>query len=930
MAKAKHIIENASPLVSQNRKKLSLRLVLIVPFVLQIFAAVGLTGYLSLRNGQKAVNDLATQLQDKVSDQVSAHLDEYLATPHEINQINLQAIKLNLIDLNDIYGLGRYFQEQMKVFTDFGYINFANEKGEFIGINRVDENELELDIIEKSHLGTYYKYAIDNKGNTTNLIAKYEYNYQQESWYKDAVKAGKPLWTRIYNWASKPKIIAISASYPVYDSANNLIGVLGIDHVLSRVNKFLHQLEVSPSAKTFILERNTLLVATSSLEPSYTIVDGEARRLSVNESSDSLIQATAAFLQEKFGDLSTIDSSQQLKFKIDGNRHFVQVTPWQDEFGLDWLVVVTVPESDFMAQINANNRTTILLCLAALAIATLLGIYTSRRISEPILRISQATQAISSGNLEQKVSAPNVNELGILAQSFNQMAHQLRESFAALEKTNQELEKTNESLEIRVEERTKELQQAKEVADTANQAKSEFLANMSHELRTPLNAILGFTQIMQRDSSLEAKQQENLGIISRSGEHLLSLIGDVLDMSKIEAGRISLNENNFDLSRLLYTLEDMLALKAEAKNLSLIVERSEKVPQYIKTDESKLRQVLINLIGNAIKFTEQGGVTLRVGLKNSPHTLLFEVEDSGAGIAPDEIDTLFDAFVQTATGRKSQEGTGLGLPISRRFVQLMGGDVTVKSTVGQGTVFTFTIQFSPASQADIKEAQTTGKITGLEANQPKYKILAVDDRWENRQLLLKLLTPLGFEVKEAENGKKAIEIWQSWQPDLIFMDMRMPILDGYEATKRIKATTQGQATVIIALTASAFEEERSIVLSAGCDDFLRKPFQEMVLLKAISKHLGVRYIYAANSLPSNSETEIESYELSTESLSIMPLEWKEKLQQAAAEADEELTIELIEEIPESSTAIANALRKLVDEFLFEEILELTQPHAMVL
>jgi signal transduction histidine kinase/CheY-like chemotaxis protein len=918
------------PLPGSQKVKVPLRLVLVIPFVLQIFAAVGLTGYLSLRNGQKAVNDLATQLEREVSDRIVQHLNHYLEIPHQVNQINASAVELDSLNLQDLEGTGHYFWKQMQVF-DVGYIYYMLPTGEYAGAGYfLDLDQVTIDELSERTQWQADTYKTDSQGNRTELAASFDdYDPLSEAAYTDALKAGQAVWSQIYQWENFPNILSISASYPLYDEGSQLLGVLVTNLRLSQISEFLRQLEISPSAKTFILEQNGLLVASSAEEEPFKMVESQAQRLKAIDSSDTLIQATAEYLQQHFEQLQVIKESQIIRFTLDGQRQFVQVTPWQDEFGLDWLVVIAVPESDFMAQINANTRTTVLLCLVALGVATLLGLYTSRWISQPILRISEASQAISNGNLKQQVTPPKVNELGILAQSFNKMAQQLQESFTALEKT-------NESLEIRVEERTTELKQAKETADTANKAKSEFLANMSHELRTPLNAILGFTQIMQRDSSLKPEQQENLGIISRSGEHLLSLIGDVLDMSKIESGRITLNENSFDLYQLLQTLEEMLVIKAEAKDLSLQIKYTQELPQYIKTDENKLRQVLINLIGNAIKFTQQGGITVWVELmgkqehQNSPQTLRFEVEDTGAGISPEEIDTLFDAFVQTETGRKSQEGTGLGLPISRKFVQLMGGDITVKSIVNQGTVFSFDIQFSRTSEADLKAQQPTRQITGLEADQPSYRILAVDDRWENRQLLLKLLTPLGFEVKEAENGQEAINLWANWQPHLIFMDMRMPVLDGYEATKQIKATMKGQATVIIALTASAFEDECSVVLSAGCDDFLRKPFQEPVLLKKIGEHLGLRYLYTETSQPSTPQRTANSYELSAESLMVMPVEWRQQLQQAATEADEDLILQLLEQIPAQHTVMANALMNLVDEFLFEQIINLTQSNLIAL
>ncbi|MGK7877190.1 MAG: PAS domain S-box protein [Xenococcaceae cyanobacterium] len=480
------------------------------------------------------------------------------------------------------------------------------------------------------------------------------------------------------------------------------------------------------------------------------------------------------------------------------------------------------------------------------------------------------------------------------------------------------------------------LQKAKEAADAANRAKSEFLASMSHELRTPLNAILGFTQVMNRDLSLSTEQQQNLGIISRSGEHLLELINDILEMSKIEAGRTTFNKSSFDLYRLVDNLEEMLRLKADAKSLQLIFERTSEVPQYVQTDEGKLRQVLINLLGNAIKFTEEGGVTLRVGMghesfvKDKEHlTIHLEIEDTGPGIAPEEVDKLFAAFGQTETGRKSQQGTGLGLPISKKFVQLMGGDITVSSILDRGTVFAFDIQVSLADASEIQTIQPRRKVIGLAPDQPKYRILVVDDRLESRLLLLKLLASMGFSVREAANGQEAIDLWSSWEPHLIWMDMRMPVIDGYEATKYIKATTKGQATVIIALTASAFEEDRAVVLSAGCNDFMRKPFREEVLWEKMAQHLGVRYIYEEPESNAQSHRARERAKSPLDQpldfhLSQMPSEWIQQLQQAAAECSDDLILELIEQIPEENAPLAIALKDLAENFLFDKLIEVTQ------
>ncbi len=1457
--------------------KIRLQFILIGQFFILVIGISGLMAWLSWRSEQETIGNLVGQLQNEISDRIEQKLNSYLETPHLINKINADAVKQGALKTQGSISES-YLWRQIQNFPTVSWIYYGGEKaGEFVGITRLDsDRSLQLAININGFQRFYY--SLDNQGNRLALKGKTEfYDARQRPWYQAAIKTAKPVWSQIYQDSILIDQV-ITASLAVYDTNGERIGVLGADFSLGNISKFLQGLRIGKTGQAFIIEPSGLLVASSTDENNYVLSNHpkQSQRLSFRNSDQPMIRVAAKYLEEQIGGVEKINSEQKINFWAEGKHIFLKVIPYRDDRGIDWLIGVVMPESDFTEQIEAKRQTTILITCLSLGCAIALGLFTNQYISKSLRSLTLASQALTNGELNRELPPAKIAELDILSQSFNQMATRLRESFSVLERVNEDLEKQveertvalraseelfskvfhaspypisissradkriiafNESylsiteyvredligkkvteietwidlsnlthitqlldeygslrnyemnyktksqrictaliscetielngeicvitvfnditerkrienalsyseekfrslvsnfsgivyrytcnqdwnleflggavleltgyqaeefidnparnwssiihpedremvertineglvcrqaymMEFRIidaqgnirwfyekgqgifsagdrllwldgaifdisdrkqveselldrvhlsilmaeigsastqlnsleevlqayveslwrhmnvafaqiwsinalgtnlalqasaghynqsdserlrnligkekiwsitqglfqplltdriladlteadrswlqnkgimslegyplmvkgrvigvmllvaqshidtdiqaidgvanaialgidrkqsEEKLKvnnaemsalfaamdevilvrdrlgrilkipktrreiglltphdaigklpselfpseqaelfltyvqrvletqqtlnleyiltstdqpiwwnasispidaetvvwvarditdrkqaeqQLTQAKQAAEAASQAKGQFLASMSHELRTPLNAILGFTQLMIRDISLQDSHRSYLKIIHNSGEHLLELINDVLDMSKIESGRITLNISSFDLYHLLETLEKMFRLRANDKGLQLIFRRSPTVKQWISTDEGKLRQILINLLSNAIKFTNTGSVILSLEVINSlemqseiinseAHTVLkFAVADTGLGIPENYLEKIFEAFEQTKLGREATEGTGLGLAISLKFAQFMGGKITVGSKLGEGSIFEVYLPVNIPESSNTSRRSTDRYVVGLAPNQPEYRILVVEDRWESRHLLVKLLEAIGFQVREAKNGVEAIAIWEEWEPHLIWMDMRMPIMDGYEATRQIKAHLKGQATVIIALTASALEEEKTIILSAGCDDFVRKPFRESLILDKLAEYLGVMYLYEAEPDDNSTNVEIDDLDILENNLKMylsqMSDTWKSQLHQAAMLADNDLINELIDEIPTKNIVLIQSLISLVDNFCYNKIMGLTQ------
>lgn len=444
---------------------------------------------------------------------------------------------------------------------------------------------------------------------------------------------------------------------------------------------------------------------------------------------------------------------------------------------------------------------------------------------------------------------------------------------------------------------------------------------MSHELRTPLNAILGFSEILSRDANLSESQKETLSIIHKSGDHLLGLINDVLDIAKIEAGRVVLESKPFDLRNMILDITDMLRIRAQAKNLQLLVDQSSEFPLYIVGDQGKLRQILINLISNAIKATEQGGVSVRLGFKqNYTKHLIIEVEDTGCGIAPENQSQIFAAFVQVGSQDK-QQGTGLGLAITRQFVELMGGQITLTSHVGQGSIFRVELPVELAHAEDISDAPaTTNTVVRLETKQPIYRVLVVDDQKDNRLLLHRLLSDVGFEVKLAANGAEAIEQFLQWQPHFIWMDRRMPVMDGMEATRQIRALQNGDKVKIAAVTASTFSEENAELSAVGFDDIVNKPFRPEQIFNCMEQLLNVQFI--RNEIKSDVKT--AAFEITPAVLAKLPQALQQELANTLITLDKKHILNVVEKISELAPHLATALERRLRKYDYDGISRLVK------
>jgi signal transduction histidine kinase len=707
----------APPTRHPPKRQASLRLILLVPFILQTAAAVGITGYLSWRSSQNSLNDLILRLQTSATRQVEQNLTTYLNTPKQLTQSTADAFASGLLKPEDLEGIGRHLHSQAKQYK-VGYSSFATFSGTYVGAGYMTDtghDSISRDLLSFEKYGNRknHIYNTNDQGQLTDLTLVEDYDFHTEFWVANIAESSSPKasWVPISPWESSPFPLSISATVPVYNRNHKLIGVTGVDQRLTQISRFLQSSKPSPGTEIFIIERDGNLVASSGQQSVYKLTNQKPDRLPALESTNPLIQTTSQFLQQKFQSFQAIDTQKNSIFSLKGIPQFVYTSTWKDDWGLEWLVVVVIPETDFTAQIQENTKQTILLSILALFGAIILSLYTSQWIIRPILRLKNAAQSLANGNLEYQAAPSSVAELDQLGQSFNQMAEQLNLSFQALEASNNDLEQriTDRTETLTQTLKTLQTTQAQLIQTEKMSSLGQMVAGVMHEINNPTTFIQGnlthCAQYLQTLTNLialyqthyphppepiaQALETQDLPFIFSDWPNLLTsmqqgtsriqaIVTSLQNFSHINESDSKFSNPNNELDSTLLILSHCLT----TKNIQVIKQYGN-LPE-INCYPSLLNQVFHSLITNAI---DARATSLTLTTSHHPDTITITIADNGPGIPPAIQAKIFDPFFTT---KPIGKGTGLGLSIAYQIItQQHKGQLTVESH--QGTVFTIVL-----------------------------------------------------------------------------------------------------------------------------------------------------------------------------------------------------------------------------------------------